>query len=446
MAFDITSVLKNVSNSDTTEQIVYLSLDLIDPDPENFYNMDGVEELAANIELLGLQQPLRVEPKGNGRYTVISGHRRRVACIMLADGYGGERNKRFERVPCIVESGQVSEAMRKLRLIYANANTRVMTPWELSEQAGQVEKLLYELKEEGYDFPGRMRDHVAAACQTNAAKLGRLKVIREKLQPEALRAEFAAGHLSEAAAYEIARREPEIQEAFLREYRPESVRTMTAEFVKQHLDMAEELQSRRQTREQEPEPKAATAAPAPQISDADAYIEKRHEEDDAFFEMLTEGKNWFLQELNALNSRQDGIERLKGRFGKSFYNISHGKLCVSCSPKDMELFRPGKMKRIARTWTEVYDMLCTIALNDAFLNLVGRASKPVSKTDTIREWSTGDPKEDGSYLVVAGYPEEEMDGLTWKTVLRRSGQSWVKEKTDAPFDMNVYRWYQLPED
>lgn len=80
MAFDITSVLKDVPNPDTeTEQIEYIDLDLIDPDPDNFYSLEGLDDLAANIELIGLQQPLRVRTGEAGHVIVVSGHRRRAA-------------------------------------------------------------------------------------------------------------------------------------------------------------------------------------------------------------------------------------------------------------------------------------------------------------------------------------------------------------------------------
>ena len=46
-------------------------------------------------------------------------------------------------------------------------------------QLRTVHPLLYQLREEGYEFPGRMRDQVAAACKVSAPKLARLKVIRE---------------------------------------------------------------------------------------------------------------------------------------------------------------------------------------------------------------------------------------------------------------------------
>ena len=185
MAFDITSVLKGVSGPDTgKEQIEYIPVDQIDPDPNNFYSLDGLDELAGNIELIGLQQPLRVRPGEDGRFIVVSGHRRRAAILMIRDG-GNEMFR--DGVPCIVDRGDESPAMRELRLIYANASTRVMGPAEISKQAERTEALLYQLKEEGIiEFPGRMRDHVAEACRISKTKLARLHAIRKNLAPDIL--------------------------------------------------------------------------------------------------------------------------------------------------------------------------------------------------------------------------------------------------------------------
>ena len=209
MAFDITSVLKGVSGPDTgKEQIEYIPVDQIDPDPNNFYSLDGLDELAGNIELIGLQQPLRVRPGDDGRFIVVSGHRRRAAILMIRDG-GNEMFR--DGVPCIVDRGEESPAMRELRLIYANASTRVMGPAEISKQAERTEALLYQLKEEGVvEFPGRMRDHVAEACRISKTKLARLHAIRHNLVPELLE-EFDAGHLNESVAYRMSQEKPELQ-------------------------------------------------------------------------------------------------------------------------------------------------------------------------------------------------------------------------------------------
>ena len=213
MAFDIASVLKGAAN-DSQEQIVRLDLDRIDPDPANFYSLDGIGELAGNIELIGLQQPLRVRPASEpGRYIVVSGHRRRAALLMIRDGYGAgdPGRKQWETAACIVEYGEASDAMRELRLIYANAATRVMTAAEYSLQAERVTELLYQLKEQGVEFPGRMRDHVAEACRISKSKLARLHAIRTNLAPGWLD-RFDRGELREETAYQLQRLPKEIQD------------------------------------------------------------------------------------------------------------------------------------------------------------------------------------------------------------------------------------------
>lgn len=186
-------------NAEHREQIEYIRLDLIDGDPNNFYQLSGIEDLAANISLCGLQQPVRVREKPEGRYVVVSGHRRRAALELLAQ----DDPEHWQEIPCIVERDAVSPALQRLRLIYANANTRTMTSAELGEQAAQVEKLLYQLKDEGYEFPGRMRDHVAQAVNASRTKLARLKVIRENLIPQFMKM-WKADRLNESVAYTLA--------------------------------------------------------------------------------------------------------------------------------------------------------------------------------------------------------------------------------------------------
>lgn len=199
MAFNLADILKDVSSSDTgREQIEYIPLAQIDEDPNNFYQLTDVPALADNIAMCGLQQPIRVRQKADGRYIIVSGHRRRAALEMLvADGY-----EKWQEAPCIVERDEASPALQQLRLIYANSNTRKMSAAEISEQAVQVEKLLYQLKEDGFDFPGRMRDHVAEAVQVSKSKLARLRVIRENLAA-CWADSWKEGTIGESVAYNL---------------------------------------------------------------------------------------------------------------------------------------------------------------------------------------------------------------------------------------------------
>ena len=239
MAFNLADMLKDVSNSGTgREEILYIPLTDLAEDPNNFYQLSGIPELADNISLCGLQQPIRVRPFEDGKYQIVSGHRRRAALEMLVqDGY-----EQWKEVPCIVEQDPVSPSLQQLRLIYANANTRVMTSAELGEQAEQVEKLLYQLKEEGYDFPGRMRDHVAKAMSTSKTKLARLKVIRENLAPVWVDA-YREGSIVESVAYHLAQMPEPWQDVIHRVWgdRPRNLYADTVARAKDKFQKVEEI-------------------------------------------------------------------------------------------------------------------------------------------------------------------------------------------------------------
>lgn len=192
-----------VSDSDTAPKVELIDIDLIDINEANFYELSNLEPLMDSIAMDGIQQPLIVtdSPEAIDRVLLISGHRRREAVMRLVSDPDNPRPD-LRKVPCI-RRAYSSPAAAELQLIFANSTARILSPAELSKQAERVEELFYQLKGEGYKFPGRMRDHVAAACNASASKLARLKVIRERLEPEFMRV-FESGALSEDAAYKIA--------------------------------------------------------------------------------------------------------------------------------------------------------------------------------------------------------------------------------------------------
>lgn len=185
-----------VSNSDTgREQIEYIDVDLLDKDQNNFYQLSDLDALADNIATVGLQQPIRVRDGENGHVVIVSGHRRTAAIRKLVE----EGRTDLREVPCIRERGEASPALQELRLIYANSSTRDLSSAEISRQAEKVRELLYQLKEEGYEFPGRMRDHVAEACKISKSKLARLEKIQKGLA-SCYRDAWEAGTLPEDTA------------------------------------------------------------------------------------------------------------------------------------------------------------------------------------------------------------------------------------------------------
>ena len=203
---DLATVLTGVSEPNT-EQIVRLPVEDLIPDPENFYSIDGIGELADSIAAVGLLDPIRVRPFEGGKYMIVSGHRRCAAILLIRDG-GSEQFK--AGVPCIVEYGEASDAMRKLRLIFANSATRQLSSAELSKQAEEVTRLLYELQEQGVRFDGRMRNHVAEACRVSKSKIARLHAIRAQSDDYILDA-FDEGKINESVAYTFSRLDRHLQ-------------------------------------------------------------------------------------------------------------------------------------------------------------------------------------------------------------------------------------------
>ena len=115
-------------------QIIYIDIDEIESNPENFYGLRNIEELAGLIAVSHLIEPLTVSEKADGKYKLISGHRRRAAVQKLLE----EGNYTERKLPCIVktrekleieqENGETIEfdedAVEMLNLIASNRGQR----------------------------------------------------------------------------------------------------------------------------------------------------------------------------------------------------------------------------------------------------------------------------------------------------------------------------------
>lgn len=441
MAFDITSVLKTaVSDSDTRggQKLTYLPVDRIDPDPDNFYSLAGINELADNIAMVGLQQPLLVRTSTEaGRYTIVSGHRRFAAIKLLQNGEDERERRMFEHgVPCIIQEespfifkgSEVDKALHELRLIYANASTRVLSAAEISKQAERIEALLLALKDQGYAFPGRMRTHVAKICQVSASKIARLHAIRENLQPELLE-RFDRGEINETVAYRISQETNSVQSS-LAKIAGDSLPHYDVPRVESTLVGIKN-------------PPRTTAAPGSDFG-LGAYLEERAEEDDEFFEALNRVSDQFLPEMTEIESRQNGIEKLKTKFRSAEHWADDGHWKGSGIGLRMN---DGTENEILRSWTDTYDVLCTIALNRAALELKKPARKdpPPSPAGGLT-WSTGTPTERGTYETRVGVGDEDTEKTgSWQR-LNWDGNDWgFSNGSKLPAGMKVFRWVRLPE-
>lgn len=211
MPFDVSSIfaeqIKAVSKSDTGRELVSVDIDDLVANEANFYRVNAaeLEELKNSIALSGIMDPPTVTKTEDGKYRLISGHRRTAAVRALVK----EGRDDLRKMPVFVRNPR-SAAMEELELIMANSTARVLTSAEISRAAQRVERLLYDLKEQGMEFPGRMRDHVAEACNVSRTKLANLHAIESGLIDD-FKTLWSSGKLTDATALELARCEPAFQ-------------------------------------------------------------------------------------------------------------------------------------------------------------------------------------------------------------------------------------------
>ena len=198
-------------------EIERLSVFDLVPSEDNFYSMNDIEELKSKIELAGkVLQNFIVVPMGGGKYKVISGHRRRAACISLVE----EGKPEYEFVPCTVEADEQDAEVQAIReeimLIAANSQ-REKTAWDKIEEARRTRALLERIKQEE-KLPGDMRKLVAQTLNTSPAQIGRFDAITRNLCP-AFMEELKADRINISTAYELSGLSAEDQAAAFEEYR-----------------------------------------------------------------------------------------------------------------------------------------------------------------------------------------------------------------------------------
>ena len=202
--------LKKVSNLDTGE-LQEIGLDLIDPNPNNFFAVEeDITDLKESIELNGLLQPPVVTPSENGRYRLIAGHRRHKALKAL----WSENPEKYKMVMCRIVRPS-SPALEELMLIQTNTEARELGWQEKIEAAERVEKILVKMQKNGTVLPGKMRSHVAKIIKASESQIARAKFIDKNLI-EPLK---KGSGLSDSAAYKLAHLPYEQQQTLYEHYK-----------------------------------------------------------------------------------------------------------------------------------------------------------------------------------------------------------------------------------
>ena len=268
--FNITAV--GSGESKPANEMRWVNLSQLEDDPmnEEIYNTDGIEELAADIELNGLMQYPLVRFMPGGMYRIISGHRRVKAIRLLAK----KDKTQWKTIPVILDSDK-DETSIAIKLISANAVNRHMTRREQYLQALKLYELLTEQKEKE-NLPGRVRDMVAKKLNISSGSVGAFLQLANNLNGILLNY-YLNGSMSKSAAIEASKLPDEEQDALIEaiEYGDiEPPQLLSADIIRAHFAEyfedgkgeqdeiksggADESVSHSDTQEQEEKPKTWT--------------------------------------------------------------------------------------------------------------------------------------------------------------------------------------------
>ena len=184
MGFSITDMLNKDTSmaaapvkDHTIERISYSKLV---PSEDNFYSMQEIEELKTAIELAGrVLNNLVVTPLEDGKYKILSGHRRHRAVGMLLD----EGKTEYEFLPCSVEQiDDTDRAVREQVLLIAANSQREKTAWDKLEEVRRMRDLQRQAKAER-GLNGRVRDLVARSLNISSSRVAKYDSILNNLIP-----------------------------------------------------------------------------------------------------------------------------------------------------------------------------------------------------------------------------------------------------------------------
>lgn len=260
-------------SEETRRPLKVVSLNIRDlvPSKGNFYSVDNVEELKTSIEIFGVLQNLTVKPLDNGKYEIISGHRRHKACAELV----AEGKTEFEYVPCGIRSER-DEIKEQILLIMTNSTARELTDWEKMKQAEELRKN-FELLKKRENLPGRVRDLVAEALNTSSTQIARFNAIENNLSPE-FKQEFEKGNIGTSAAYELSGMSEEQQKQAFSEYQEKG--GVSVNEVKEQKRQAEQfdasMKNVAEIAEQAPPP--ATDEPPERLNESESPLMEEYPE------------------------------------------------------------------------------------------------------------------------------------------------------------------------
>ncbi len=124
-------------DEDKREKVQDIPLSLIDPFPDHPFQVkmdESMQTMADSVKAVGIQTPAVVRLKEDGRYELVSGHRRKMAGELAG----------LETMPCLVREMSRDEAI--IAMVDSNLQREVILP---SEKAKSYKMRLDAMKRQG---------------------------------------------------------------------------------------------------------------------------------------------------------------------------------------------------------------------------------------------------------------------------------------------------------
>lgn len=171
---------------------------------------------------------------------------------------------------------------------------------------------------------------------------------------------------------------------------------------------------------------------------AQEYLAERKDEDERFWDLLWDCKESFADALRVCEDRRDGIFMLKERF--KYRHASFGGAGLSGSPKGLKLWGDDRLY-VERTWTEVWDMLAVMALQEA-----GRKPEEPEAPLTIAGYMPGgtNPGRESGMCVCMMQLDPEKDPTPMLLYWDGSKCEW-QFKHGSAVEQEPVGWMRLPE-
>lgn len=200
-SFDIKSMLNTASIEQATQTRKKINYRQLEAHVGNHYSLENIEELADAIQDVGLLQEIIVKPSGEGRFTIIVGHRRHMAITKLVEERGLEEHA---DVPCVVLDASEDELITLLKLHLTNTTAREMTEHDKMVAISELKEIIQAVREKGIPIKGKVREIIADAVNLGPTQVQKYLNINEQASAD-VRVALARGDITVQEAYDTTR-------------------------------------------------------------------------------------------------------------------------------------------------------------------------------------------------------------------------------------------------